>query len=83
MCQKGVNKDQLRLMIEQTDDTIALSQAWLERIHHLADHADDTDASALLAQATVLLGEVRGKLESASERLQGTEGTPGVSVELA
>ena len=40
MCQKGVNTDQMKLMIGQADDALAMAQQWLEQIHHLADHAD-------------------------------------------
>lgn len=82
MCQKGVNKDQVRLMIEQADDTVAMAQQWLERIHHLADHAEMLTASAEVAQATVLLGEVRAKLATASDEIDGSIGGPDASVEL-
>ena len=82
MCQKGVNTDQMRLMLEQADDTIAMAQQWLERIHHLADHADLLSASTEVAQATVMLGEVRAKLETAADRLDGSAQSSGASVEL-
>lgn len=82
MCQKGVNTDQMRLMIGQTDDSLAMAQQWLEQIHHLADHADLTGPSASIAQASVLLGEARAKLESAADSLAGTSAGPETSVEL-
>jgi len=82
MCQKGVNTDQMALMIGQADDTIAMAQQWLEQIHHLADHADLTEPSAHVAQATVLLGEARAKLQEAADQVSGQTGGPDASVEL-
>lgn len=82
MCEKGVNKDQMRLMIAQVDDSLAMSQQWLEQIHHLADHGGLHDESVAVAQATVLLGEVRSKLEKATDALQGGGTGDGVTVEL-
>ncbi|MBE0417756.1 MAG: hypothetical protein IBX63_08315 [Coriobacteriia bacterium] len=54
-------------MIAQVDDSLALAQQWLEQIHHLADRAEEADGSALVAQATVLLGEARAKLQSSTD----------------
>lgn len=82
MCQKGVNTDQMKLMIGQADDALGMSQQWLEQIHHLADHAEMTEASTLVAQATVLLGEARAKLDAAGDVLDGSVGGPDASVEL-
>lgn len=69
MCEKGLNSDQFQFMIKQADDSLAMSQQWLEQLHHLADHAVLHDASVALAQATVLLGETRAKLEHAVDVL--------------
>ncbi len=80
MCEKGVNTDQMRLMLAQVDDSLAMSQQWLEQIHHLADHADMRDSSALVAQSSVLLGEARAKLEQASDEFSDSA-TGDVSVE--
>jgi hypothetical protein len=82
MCQKGVNPDQMRLMIGQANDALAMAQQWLEQIHHLADHADLTTPSVHVAQASVLLGEARAKLDQASDELEGRTGGPDASVEL-
>ncbi len=82
MCQKGVNTDQMRLMIGQANDALGMAQQWLEQIHHLADHADLTHPSASVAQASVLLGEARSKLERAADELVGETGGPDASVEL-
>jgi hypothetical protein len=71
MCENGVNTDQMRLMIGQVGDSLGVSQQSLEQIHHLADHASLHDPSATVAQASVLLGEARAKLESAMEELSG------------
>lgn len=83
MCQKGVNTDQMLLMIKQADDTIAMAQQWLEQIHHLADHAEMTGPSTEVAQATVLLGESRARLQKASDHIEGgASGASDVAVEL-
>ena len=62
MCETGVNVGQLKL---------AIGQQWLEQLHHLADHGKRADVSAALAQANVLLGEARGKLDTAITQLEG------------
>lgn len=82
MCQKGVNTDQMKLMIGQADDALAMAQQWLEQIHHLADHADLAESSKQVAQASVLLGEARAKLDSAANGLDGESPSAGASVEL-
>jgi hypothetical protein len=81
MCEHGINTDQMKLAVGQCDDAVALVQQWLEQLHHLADHGQEEAASADLAQATVLLGEARARLDSAIEALEG-EDTSDVSVEL-
>ena len=65
MCESGINVDQLRMSITQTESALGLAQEWLEELHHLADHGKKHDVSVELAQATVLLGEARVKLEKA------------------
>lgn len=72
MCEQGVNVGQLKLAIGQSDDAMAVVQQWLEQLHHLADHGKLPTASAALAQAGVLLGEARGKLDAAIDDLEGT-----------
>jgi hypothetical protein len=81
MCEKGVNVAQMRLSVAQVDDLLALAQEWLEQLHHLADHGQEPDASAKLAQVGVALGEARGKLEQTIDGL-GKSGDDKVSVEL-
>jgi hypothetical protein len=71
MCEHGVNVDQLKLAIGQSDNAIAVAQQSLEQLHHLADHGKRPDVSAALAQAGVLLGEARGKLGTAVDDLEG------------
>jgi len=80
VCEHGINVDQLKLAIGQSDDAVAMVQQWMEQLHHLCDHGHRPETSAALAQASVLLGEVRGKLESAVESLEG-EDVDTVSVE--
>lgn len=81
MCEHGINVDQLKLAIGQSDDAIAMVQQWLEQLHHLADHGHQHDASAALAQAGVLLGEARAKLEKTGNALENP-GESDVKVEL-
>ncbi len=80
MCEQGVNIGQMKLAVGQSDDAIATVQQWLEQLHHLADHGHQAVASADLAQAGVLLGEARAKLDAAIEALEG--GGAEVKVEL-
>lgn len=82
MCQKGVNVDQMKLMIGQANDALGMAQQWLEQIHHLADHGGLDRPSAEVAQASVLVGEARAKLESATDLIDGEVGGPDASVEL-
>jgi hypothetical protein len=82
MCESGINVDQLRMSITHTEQTLGMAQEWLEELHHLADHGKKHDASVELAQATVLLGEARVKLEKAIDRVDGTAPADGVTVEL-
>lgn len=80
ICDTGIHIGQLKLMIAQADETVALAQKWLEQMHHLADHGGLTEASTSVAQATVLLGEARAKLKDAIDASdRGSE--DGVSVE--
>lgn len=82
MCENNVNVPQLKLQISQTDDAVALAQQWLEQLHHLADHGHKHEVSTELAQANVLLGEARAKLEAAIDALEDHPAAPGVTVEL-
>jgi hypothetical protein len=82
MCEQGVNVGQLKLAIGQSDDALAVVQQWLEQLHHLADHGKRPDVSAALAQAGVLLGEARGKLDTAIADLEGPSADDGTTVEL-
>ena len=82
MCENSVNVPQLKLSIGQVDDAIALSQQWLEQLHHLADHGKKPEASAEIAQASVLLGEARARLQSSLDALEGQAASSDVTVEL-
>ena len=82
MCENSVNVPQLKLSIAQVDDSVALSQQWLEQLHHLADHGKKPEASAELAQANVLLCEARAKIERAVNALDGRTDDDGITVEL-
>ena len=82
MCEHGVNTNQVLLMIAQLDDSLAVSQHHLEQVHHLADHAGLHDPSINVAQASVLLGEARAKLQGALDALEGDDDDDGVTVEL-
>jgi len=80
MCEGGINNGQMKLAIAMVNDSLALSQQWLEQLHHLADHGRRTATSAELAQVTVMLGEAREKLDEAVENLGIVE--DDVTVEL-
>jgi hypothetical protein len=82
MCEQGVNVGQLKLSIGQSDDAIAMVQLWLEQLHHLADHGKRAAVSKELAQAGVLLGEARAKLDDALADLEGTPRGDTTTVEL-
>lgn len=83
MCQKGVNTDQMKLMMGQANDALAMAQQWLEQIHHLADHAGLAQPSTRVAQASVLIGEARAKLDEAADRIDDdTTSADSASVEL-
>lgn len=82
MCQKGVNTDQMKIMVGHADDTLAMTQQWLEQIHHLADQAELAASSTPVAQASVLLGEARAKLEQAVDALDVGSTGSSASVEL-
>lgn len=80
MCEKGVNTDQLKLMLEQAGDAVSMAQQWLERIHHIADTGGMHHASTSVAQATVLLGEAHAKLDDVIEGLDEGDDN-GVTIE--
>lgn len=82
MCESGINVGQLKVSIGQIDDAVALAEQWTEQLHHLADHGHKHDTSVELAQASVLLGEVRAKLQSAIDAVDGRPSDSGVTVEL-
>jgi hypothetical protein len=65
-------------MIAQVDDSLAMAQQWLEQVHHLADRAEEPQASALVAQATVLLGQTREKLQTSTEVIGSGPGRASV-----
>lgn len=73
MCEGGINTGQMKLAIAMVNDSLALSQQWLEQLHHLADQGRRHVTSAELAQVTVMLGEAREKLETAVEQLHVAE----------
>jgi hypothetical protein len=82
LCENGINIPQMRLSIGQVDDAVALSEQWLEQLHHVCDHGHKHETSVALAQASVLLGEARAKLEDALAGLEGTSASSEVTVEL-
>jgi len=82
VCENSVNIPQLKVSIAQVDDAVALAQQWLEQLHHLADHGKKADTSVELAQANVLLGEARAKIQRAIDALDGRADDSGITVEL-
>ena len=82
MCNKGVNPGQVKLMIGQSDDSLGMAQQWLEQIHHLADHGGLEEPSVEIAQASVLIGEARAKLQTAADLIDSEPSGTGARVEL-
>jgi len=81
MCEGGINIPQMRFSVEQANETLALTQKWLEQLNHLADHAHHAETSTELAQVTIMLSEARKKLETAIDGLGGADAS-GVTVEV-
>ena len=81
MCESGINVGQLKVSVGQSDDALAMAQQWLEQLHHLADHGKRPEVSAALAQANVLIGEARSRLDDAMDKLEGPAPS-GTTVEL-
>lgn len=81
MCEHGINVDQMRFAIGQSDDALAMVQQWMEQLHQMADHGHRHDSSTALAQVSVLLAEARAKLETAAQGLEAAGGSSSVSVE--
>jgi hypothetical protein len=82
VCESGINIPQMRISIGQVDDAVAMTQQWLEQLHHLCDHGKKHASSVDLAQANVMLGEVRAKLDAALAGLEDAAPSPDVTVEL-
>ena len=82
MCENNVNVGQLNMSIKQAEAALGMAQEWLEELHHLADDGKRHDVSVELAQATVLVGEARGKLEKVMYGLDAPDGDSSVTVEL-
>lgn len=82
MCENGANLDQLKLSIAQAGDVLGVAQGSLEQLHQLAHRASRAEASALVAQSSVLVGEARAKLEEAISDLDGHGSGDDVTVEL-
>ena len=73
MCEGGINTGQMKLAVAMINDALALSQQHLEQLRHLADQGRRSATSAELAQVTVMLGEVREKLDAAVADLAITD----------
>jgi hypothetical protein len=72
MCEGGINTGQMKHALSMVDDQLALAQQWLEQLHHMADDGHRPEASAELAQVTVMLGQAREKVEHAGNHLDVT-----------
>lgn len=83
MCTNGVNGSQYKMMIEQSDDQIALNRRWVHKLYHTADDAGYESTAALLKEAQGLLDEVRALLTDAQDAFdKDIENTSDVTVEL-
>ncbi len=67
MCNNGVNTSQLKVTIQQIDESVALSRRWTHRAYHLADSGALSATAAKLEEVQRLLDEARGMLSEAMD----------------
>lgn len=74
MCEHGMNTDQMKASLGQSQSTLSLVQEWLGQSAHVAGHADRADvveavarAQELIVQAHESLGQAIAELNLAPE----------------
>lgn len=83
MCTNGVNESQLKLMIEQMDDQIALNRRWTHKMFHSAGEAGYSSTAAALKEVQSLLDDARALLSDARDAVdEGSASASGVTVNL-
>ena len=67
MCVNGVNTNQLKSTIEQSDEAVALTRRWTHRLYHLADDGGQDKTAKALKEVQGLLDEARAALTDAND----------------
>lgn len=65
MCENGVNVDQMRISLEQSQTTLGLVGGWLGDSAHRLGHASRDDVAGSLAEARKLVDEAAAIVASA------------------
>lgn len=83
MCTNGVNDGQLKTMIEQMDDQVALNRRWVHKMYHSADDAEYAVTAQILKEVQGLMDEARALLTDAQDAVdKDASSTSGVTVNL-
>lgn len=83
MCTNGVNDSQIKMMLEQMDDQIALNRRWVHKLYHSTDEAGYGSTAQSLKEAQGLLDEVRALLTDAQDAVdKDSSDASGVTVNL-
>lgn len=69
MCEHGMNADQMKVSIGQSQSTLGLVEEWLGRSAHVAGHAERSDVEGGITRARTLVGEARELLAGVIEDL--------------
>lgn len=83
MCTNGVNDGQLKTMIEQMDDQVALNRRWVHKMYHSATDAEYKATAEILKEVQGLMDEARALLTDAQDAVdKDAASTSGVTVNL-
>ena len=81
MCENGMNIDQMKAAVGQSDSTLGLVESWLGQTAHTASHAGRQDLVRQIAAARSLVSGAREALAGAVKQLDAG-GDASVTVEL-
>lgn len=83
MCTNGVNTSQLKMMLEQMDDQVALNRRWVHKLYHTVDEAGYNKTASTLKEIQSLLDDARALLTDAQDEVdkESADGS-NVTVEL-
>jgi hypothetical protein len=82
MCTNGVNHNQLKIMLEMTEEQTALTMGWLKELSHLAGHDSNLVAVTETDKAARLLKEARHAIQAAVEAVEEQTGNGQVEVNI-